>query len=239
MTTKMAKKVANLFRGDDCYRPQIKEVCVVGQYVYATDSLTAIRIRRDDDSPDEIPERNGKKFPFADIDRMCDRSETRTEPLPFIVPVSSEEKYLIRSRKVYNERLAEKRREIKDIRDTLTVCPCCGEAIYIYDGEARAEEYVNAMEAEPVDMHGFDHVVHVLMRERKVLMQYEFIHRAVNAVVGRKAMVCVARNIGNDDQKYDMVRVDATDMTIFMMPMIDDGRHDIMDVIDFNTQEED
>lgn len=238
MTTEMAKKIASLFRGDDCCRPQIRDVCVAGQYVYATDRRTAIRIHRDDDSPDEIPEHGGKKFPFADIDRMCDKSEACTVPLPFIVPVSSGEKYLIRSRKVYNERLAEKRREIMDIRDTFTVCPCCGEAIYIYDGEARTEEYVKAMEEEPVDMHIFEHVVRVLMRERKVLMQYEFIHRAVNAMVGRRAMICVARDIGCDSQKYDMVRVDAPDMTILMMPMIDDGRHDVMDVIDFNEKED-
>lgn len=238
MTTEMAKRIVKPFCSDDCCRPQIKDVCVAGQYVYATDGRTAIRIRRDDNSPDEIPEHGGKKFPFADIDRMCDKSETRTVPLPFIVPVSSGEKYLIHSRKVYNERLAEKRREIADIRDTLTVCPCCGEAIYIYDGEARTEEYVKAMEEEPVDMRGFNHIVRVLMRERKVLMQYEFIHRAVNAMVGRKGMVCVARDIGDDNQKYDMVRVDAPDMTILMMPVISNWEHDIMDVIDFNEKED-
>ena len=233
----MAKRIANMFCGDDCCRPQIKEVCVVGQYVYATDGRTAIRIRRDDDSPDEIPDHGGKKFPFADIDRMCDKSEAITVPLPFIVPILFAERYLVHSREVYSERLADKRREIKDVLSTRMLCPCCGEEIYIYDGEARTKEYVKAMEEEPVYMHDFNHVVRIVMRKRTVLMQYEFIHRAVGATVGRKATICVAQDVGPNSPRCDMVRVDANDMTILMMPMFDEPRDDIMDVINFNEKE--
>lgn len=238
MTTETAKRIANPFCSDGYCLPQFKEVCVAGRYVYATDGHTAIRIRRDDGSPDEIPEHGGKKFPFADIDRICDKSEVHTIPLPFIIPVSFGEKYLIHSRKIYNEWFAENRRMITDIRNTLTVCPHCGEEIYFYDNKAMTETDVKAMEEEPVNMHGFDYVVRVLMHKRKILMQYEFIHRAVNATVGCKAMVCVVRYISNDKQKYDIVRVDAPGMTILMMPMVDDLRHDIKGVINFNTQED-